>query len=92
MMESDSLLASLATISCPPLTDQEGEVRAIVHLTDLSETLEPEGGLILPCSALHEILVGNSEQPIVFSEMPPSYINPSIINQQHLQSSNVQDK
>lgn len=72
LMESDSLLASLAALPCPPLTHQEGKVRAFVFLTDLSETLDPEGGHLLPCLALHEILLGKSEQPIVFHRCLPT--------------------
>lgn len=43
-MESDSLLASLATFLRLPLTHQEEKIRGFVPLTDLSEALEPEGG------------------------------------------------
>lgn len=43
-MESDSLLASLATFPCLPLTHQEEKVRGFFPVTDLSEALEPEGG------------------------------------------------
>lgn len=71
LMESDSLLASLATLPCPPLIHQGGEVKVFVLLTDLSETLEPQGGHLLPCLALHEILLGTREQPTIFHRCLP---------------------
>lgn len=71
LMENDRLLTSLAMLLCPPLTHQMGEFRAFVPLIDLSETLEPEGAYLLPCSVLHKIHVGNNEQPVVFHRCPP---------------------